>query len=129
MSSCKQILIVEDDEDIRNQVAQALEAEGYRILTAENGRRALDILLELPTEELPGCMILDLMMPIMDGKTLLDIINRDYKERFGGINVLIATAKGSPVNPTSVPDVVEKLQKPFDLDELYQMVEKHCGKP
>lgn len=127
--SCKQILIVEDDEDIRNQVAQALTVEGYEVIKAENGQVALDILLALPEEKIPRCMILDLMMPVMDGIKLLEIIERDYKDRFGGIKVLIATAKGSPISPVSVPGAVERMQKPFDLDELYNLVEIHCGKP
>lgn len=127
--SCKSILIVEDDEDIRKQVLKALKGEGYHTLVAENGRRALEVLKSLPSEELPGCMILDLMMPEMDGKTLMEIIERDYKSEFGKIKVLVATAKGSPVDPQSVPQAVQRIQKPFDLDELFREIEKHCGRP
>ncbi len=127
--NCKQILIVEDDDDIREQVAQALKAEGYKVVTVENGRLALDFLLDLAPDNLPGCMILDLMMPEMDGVTLLDTIEKNYKERFAEIKVLIATAKGSPINPDAVPGSIERIQKPFELDELYRMVEEHCGKP
>lgn len=127
--NCKQIFIVEDDEDIRKQVTKALKSEGYNVLTAENGKIALDLLLTLPEEEIPGCMILDLMMPVMDGSTLIKTIEQNYLERFKGMKILIATAKGSPVNPESVPGTVERLQKPFDLEELYSAVEKHCGKP
>jgi CheY-like chemotaxis protein len=127
--ACKQILVVEDDEDIREHVAQALIMEGYKVLTAENGKRALDILLALSDEELPGCMILDLMMPVMDGKKLIETIIQNYQDRFASIKILVATAKGSPINPASVPGAVERLQKPFDLKELYRVVEEHCGKP
>lgn len=127
--NCKQILIVEDDDDIRKQVVKALVVEGYKVLIAENGRRALDILLNLPKEELPGCMILDLMMPEMDGKTLIDTIEKNHKDHLGNIKILIATAKGSPVNPDAIPGAVERLQKPFELEELYRVVEEHCGKP
>jgi CheY-like chemotaxis protein len=127
--SCKQILIVEDDDDIRKQVDQALTLEGYRVLTAENGQRALEILLALSDEDLPGCMILDLMMPVMDGKKLIETIIQNYQDRFASIKILVATAKGSPINPATVPGAVERLQKPFDLEELYRVVEEHCGKP
>ena len=126
---CKQILVVEDDEDIRIQVTQALKFEGYEVLTATNGKQALDILLNLPSEEMPGCMILDLMMPEMDGKTLIETIQKNYLKRFEDVKIIIATAKGSPVNPDSVPGAVERIQKPFDLDELYRLVEEHCGRP
>lgn len=124
--SCKPILIVEDDEDIRNQIVQV---EGYEVMTAENGKLALKLLTSLNPGGLPGCMILDLMMPEMDGKTLMDVITRDHHARWGGIHVVIATAKGSPTIPESVPNAIQRIQKPFDLDELYSVVEKHCGKP
>ena len=127
--TCKHIMIVEDDEDIRKQVTRALQIEGYTVLTAANGKLALNLLLSLPEEEIPGCMILDLMMPEMDGSTLIKTIEKEYADRFKGMKVLIATAKGSPVNPASVPGTVERLQKPFDLDELYSAIEKHCGLP
>lgn len=127
--SCKTIMVVEDDEDIRKSVVKALKSEGYEVIFAENGRVALDVLAKLSAEELPGCMILDLMMPEMDGKSLLDTIEREYKDTYGTIKVLIATAKGSPISPEVVPQTVERIQKPFELEELFKVVEKHCGKP
>ena len=127
--SCKTILVVEDDEDIRRQVVQALEAEDHTVHSAENGKVALDFLLNSKPEDLPGCIILDLMMPVMDGKTMMETINKHYKDRLGTIPVLIATAKGSPIDQNNIPQSVVRIQKPFDLDELYDAVEKHCGKP
>lgn len=127
--NCRSILVVEDDEDIRSQVVHALKIEGYQVLAAENGKRALEILQSLNPQDLPGCMILDLMMPEMDGKTLIDTIEQNHKDEFGHIQILIATAKGSPANPGAIPKAAQRIQKPFDLDELYRAVEKHCGKP
>ena len=127
--SCRSILVVEDDEDIRRQVVQALEAEDHTVHFAENGKVALDFLLNAKPEDLPGCIILDLMMPIMDGKTMMETIDKHHKERLGMIPVLIATAKGSPVDQKNIPQSVGRIQKPFELDELYDAVEKHCGKP
>ena len=86
-------------------------------------------ILIVKDEDLPGCIIIDLMMPIMDGKTLMQTIDRDYKSRFLGIKVVKATAKGSSINPASVPPAVQRIQMPFDLEELYRVVELHCGKP
>lgn len=127
--NCRSILVVEDDEEIRKSVVRALKSEGYTVLVAENGRIALELLGKLSPEELPSCMILDLMMPEMDGITLLETIDRDHRDRYAGIKVLIATAKGSPVNPESIPHTVERIQKPFELEELFRVVEEHCGKP
>ena len=128
MSTCKKILIVEDDEDIRVQVVAALEDEGYTTMVAENGQVALDLLLSLSDDELPGCMILDIMMPVMDGQKLLEIIDREHP-RLRAVKALVATAKGSPVNPEKIPHAVQRIQKPFRLDELFGAVEEHCGKP
>lgn len=127
--TCKQILIVEDDDDIRKQVTQALKYEGYDVITASNGKLALELLCDMKPDEIPGCMILDLMMPEMDGLTLMKVIEDSYSERFSGMKIIIATAKGSPVNPEVIPGAVERIQKPFDLDELYSAIEEHCGKP
>lgn len=128
--SCKGILIIEDDTDIKKHVVQALKDEGYtKILVAGNGVEAFNILNTLDHEDLPGCMILDLMMPEMDGITFMNTINHLYKNRYGHIKIVVATAKGSPINPEKIPHAVERIQKPFDLDELYRVVELHCGKP
>jgi CheY-like chemotaxis protein len=60
---CK-ILVVEDDDDIRDSLKELLEEEGYRVDTAANGQQALGKLQE---QELPQLILLDLMMPVMDG--------------------------------------------------------------
>lgn len=127
--NCKSILVVEDDEDIRKSVVKALTAEGYTVLSATNGNEALKVLLGTATDELPGCMILDLMMPEMDGRTLLKTIKEKHQETLGKIHVIVATAKGSVESPESIPGALVRIQKPFDLDELYQIVEKYCGSP
>ena len=127
--SFKRVLVVEDDADIRTLVTLALELEGYEVLNAENGLRALELLRSLPEGELPCCMLLDLMMPLIDGKTLLATLAREHPAFLGRMKVIIATAKGSPLNPTQIPAGADRIQKPFELEELYRIVERHCGKP
>lgn len=122
----KSILIVEDDSDIRKQLAAILEMEGYIVHQTGNGREALDFLLQLPASKLPGCIILDLMMPVMDGKKFLETIEEEYEDRFKNIHIIVATAKGSPINPGSLPKAVIRIQKPFDLDQLYEVIEDCC---
>jgi CheY-like chemotaxis protein len=127
--SCKSILVVEDDQDIAKQVVKILEFEGYTVHHCSNGRLALDFLIDSKTEDLPGCIILDLMMPEMDGITFLKEIKSGYDQKFKDIKVLIATAKGSPVNPEAIPQTEARLQKPFELDELLDAVAANCGIP
>src|ERR1700730_4081891 len=66
MEAVKHILIVEDDACIRGVMTALLEAKGYRVVSAGNGREALDLLIQT---EPPCVILLDLTMPIMDGWT------------------------------------------------------------
>jgi CheY-like chemotaxis protein len=120
------ILVVDDDLDLRELMVRALKAEKYEIYEAGDGKQALELLLGLPPEGLPSCIILDLMMPVMDGETFLIEIEQKYKTQLGAIKIIVATAKGSPVKPALLPARVERLQKPMDLDELYRVVGKCC---
>src|SRR3712207_6653227 len=63
MSQVKTVLVVDDDPDIRRFVSMALESEGYRVDCARNGREALEKVRREP----PDAILLDIMMPIMDG--------------------------------------------------------------
>lgn len=125
--ACKRILVVEDDEDIRLNMVLALEAESYQVYQAEHGRKALEVLAKLTPDLLPACILLDLMMPEMDGKTFLEEIHANYSHSWAKIPVIIATAKGSSSFTAQVPSVAAKIQKPMDLDTLYRVVKKHCG--
>lgn len=128
MKTCKHILLVEDDEDIREQMSNILTDEGYNVSATENGQMALDFLSSCDPDNLPGCIILDLMMPVMTGKQFMDIsLNHDvYKT----IPIVVATAKGSAKEEFfDLPDHVEKVKKPMDIDELLRVIEAHCGKP
>lgn len=60
MECRKAILVVEDDNDIRKNTVEALELEDYKVLQAENGQVALDLLKGLPKAEIPSCILLDL---------------------------------------------------------------------
>lgn len=127
--SCKPILVVEDDEDIRMNLVLALESEGYSVYEAENGKVAIDLLLSLSEDRLPSCIILDLMMPEMDGKEFVDTMARDHPALLAKLNIVVSTAKGSAIDPKVIAVAVERIQKPMDLDLLYQVVRKYCGEP
>src|SRR5262245_40170839 len=70
-NTSRDILLIEDDVDIRTILKDALEWEGYRVYTASNGQEGIDILPEIPA---PGLILLDLMMPIMNGWEFADAL-------------------------------------------------------
>lgn len=126
---CKSILVVDDDFDLRQVIVDALASENYRVFEATNGQEALDILENQEDRNEIGCIILDLMMPVMDGVKFLEIIREKYSSTIGKIPVIVATAKGSPINPSVVSNTVGKIQKPMELETLYQTVRRCCGEP
>lgn len=109
------LLIVEDDQDIRDNLRDILEMEGYSVLDAAHGKAALDLMERLRAEgrPLPAVILLDLNMPVMSGRELLATVRRDHPD-LAAIPVVIMTA---------LPDAMDLgtaafLRKPIDLDEL-----------
>ena len=84
----QRILIVEDEELVRELYSEFLEKKGYDVETAENGQEALDCL----SENRPDLILLDINMPKVNGKQLLKIISAD--EKFNNIPVFIITGIG-----------------------------------
>jgi len=82
----KQILIVEDEIDLREAMTEALQEEGYQVSAADNGQTGLEIALR----DHPDLILLDLMMPIMDGQTMFGKLREDPWGRHA--NVVILTA-------------------------------------
>src|SRR4051812_35074808 len=70
------VLVVEDDEDLRTELAELLREEGYEVVEAANGERALAYLLDAQ-KPWPAVMLLDLMMPVMNGRELLAVLEED----------------------------------------------------
>ena len=122
MKSTKPILVVDDDPDIRNSIASALEIEGHLVLMAENGRVALDLLLSLREEELPRCIMLDLMMPVMTGEEFIIAINENHSN-LKSIPVVVASASGSLLKANLLAR--EVLKKPIDINDLYRIAEQY----
>jgi CheY-like chemotaxis protein len=114
------ILVVDDDEDVRETLRDALEMHGYTVATAENGRAALDALAVMPR---PGLILLDLMMPVMDG---LEFLAAGLASRaIEGIPVIVVTAYDHLASKAS--DATAIVKKPLDLDVLLSWVERTCG--
>lgn len=107
----KSILIVDDDADIRAVLSEFLEYEGYAVATAAHGREALDF---LRAHALPSAVLLDLMMPTMDGFQFREEQKRD--PAIASVPVVLMTARGA-LAPGAI-DVGHILAKPLDLDAL-----------
>ncbi len=115
----KRLLLIDDDPNLILLVKDYLEFRGYDVITAENGREALDIL----GEDMPDMIICDVMMPEMDGYSLVEHVRQDPKTNW--IPVLFLSAKGQSQDKvkglSTGADVY--MVKPFEPEELVAQVE------
>ena len=118
--TCGGILIVDDDPDIRESLREVLEDEGYDVATVGNGREALDHLKA--SSPRPCVILLDLMMPVMDGWQF----RREQKQDpdIASIPLIVITATG---NRPVLIDAAELVMKPLDLERLFQAIERYCA--
>ncbi len=111
------VLVVEDDDAIREAVVVLLLEAGYATLEAEHGARAWAL---LESGLRPSLILLDLIMPVMDGQTLLERLNQHSHHR--AIPVVVLTAATEPPVATRT-----LLRKPFQLTQVLEVVRNHCG--
>jgi CheY-like chemotaxis protein len=107
-SPVPRVLVVEDDEDIRDAIALVVEREGFEPILVSHGLEALRYLETC--DRLPSVILLDLMMPIMDGWEFL----RRRSDRICVIPVVVITAGSA----TNLPDGIRCLQKPISVETL-----------
>lgn len=117
-SNCHSVLVVEDDDDIRNAIVDLLETEGYCTYSAINGKDALD---KLSTIDKPCLVLLDMMMPIMNGRQFLDEVMKDSS--LAPLPVLIVSAVA---DKTNTEGSVGFLKKPIDIDTVLNVVAQYC---
>lgn len=113
------ILVVDDDEPTRNSLREILEDEGYRVETASNGQEAID---KLERDEPPDLILLDLMMPVMDGWEFL----AHQKSRSPSRPVPIVLLSGMAFI-RDAPGVADFLSKPIRPDKLLSCIKRFCG--
>ena len=92
----KTVLLVEDDPDIRDIVQDVLEAEGYDVVPASHGRQALEFLSGARESERPDLVILDMMMPLVDGRHVLEAIRNNQSLSSVPVVVMSAVAHEKP---------------------------------
>jgi CheY-like chemotaxis protein len=113
------VLIVEDDADLREMMAQLLSLEGYKAETVPNGRAALEY---LENGDVPEVILLDLMMPVMDG---WEFRRRQCQDpRLAEVPVVVLSA----LDQARAADVggAAFLKKPLDFDRLLELVRRYC---
>jgi CheY-like chemotaxis protein len=118
------ILVVDDDNDLRETLQMLLEEGGFSVAVAANGRAALE---HLQAGARPSLILLDLMMPEMNGWQFLEHARRDAS--LGSIPIVIMTAHKSPALPDCPPlppDAV--LHKPFDAARLLATIARHAAR-
>ena len=119
------ILVVDDAPEIVTLLRFILEKDGHVILEASNGHVALERLgVEPPLQDAPqpDLIILDIMMPVMDGYTLNTRLQREDRTR--SIPILVLTAKGQKMRDLfeMAPNVAAYVQKPFDPRMLRELI-------
>jgi CheY-like chemotaxis protein len=120
VSGPRRILVVDDGEDIRQFVEMTLSAEGHHVTTAPHGAAALEMIAISP----PDVILLDMKMPVMDGWELA----RRYRAMPGphAPIVVITAAQDARARAGEVA-ADGHLPKPFDLNDLFSVVERHAG--
>jgi len=113
------ILVVDDDEHLREALAKILEHEGHTVLQAADGPTAV----RMTMEHRPDLLVLDYMMPGMNGEMVLGELQRELHEDTPPALLLTATLE--PVERASRMGAVEGLEKPFNVPELVAAVARH----
>lgn len=116
------VLIVEDDFAIRECLAEILASEGFRVEKAANGREALDYLRSQPVA--PRAIILDLMMPVMNGYEFRERQLKD--ERLAGIPVIVISAQSNFESDRDHLQAASYIAKPIDLDVFLSVLDSVC---
>jgi two-component system chemotaxis response regulator CheY len=116
----KQILIIEDDDSIRDALQELFSSEGFSVAVAENGRRGLETVLAVR----PCVVLLDLMMPVLDGRGFLRELESGSYRAVAGTPVVLITAAGE--KGAAGCKVNEILTKPIDIEKLLAVAQKYC---
>jgi two-component system, chemotaxis family, chemotaxis protein CheY len=119
MASRATVMVVEDDHDIRDSLGIALADAGYEVVDASNGRIALDRL----ATTLPGVILLDLMMPVLNGLEFLV----EFKKNPLWTRIPIIVASANRGYDAADLGTFMVLRKPLDLDVLLDSVSKALG--
>jgi DNA-binding response OmpR family regulator len=117
----RSILVIDDDVVSQNMLKSALTQAGYSVIVAGNGQEGI----EKASLEHPGLIILDIMMPGMDGSEVAGFLQMDFETSRIPIIFLSSTIKENQTRPHGPKRTITYLAKPYDRDELLNEVRKH----
>jgi CheY-like chemotaxis protein len=120
MKASKTILIAEDSSIIINLVKKVLQFDDYDIIVARNGQEVLDELAEKHVD----LIIMDIIMPVMDGMTCIKKIRASKTKKISEIPIIVITGNYKNYQPEdfAAVGVYQYLQKPFNFDRLIELV-------
>ncbi|MBD0350362.1 MAG: response regulator [Flavisolibacter sp.] len=120
----KTILVIDDNNDLRENTAEILELAGYKTLTAENGKRGVDIALK----EKPSLIVCDIMMPELDGYGVLHLLKKNPDTQYIPFIFLTAKTERSDFRKGMEMGADDYVTKPFEDIELLNAVEVRLKK-
>jgi CheY-like chemotaxis protein len=115
------ILVVDDDAAIRRLLMRVLSQVGYSVTTATNGKEALVAI----AQQRPDLLLLDLMMPVMDG---WEVYRRLQADGYPELPIIVLTAGERLDRARRDLPLAQVIGKPFDLEELVEAIEDHCSR-
>ena len=118
MAQGKKILVVDDEQQLALAVKIRLQSRGYEVVTAHDGKKALEIL----EKEKPDMVILDVLMPVMDGYSCLREIN--IRVGRGKLPVIVLTARDRMKDLFELEGIEDYIIKPFDHEDLLLRIDR-----
>jgi len=116
------VLVVDDDDDFRDSVAQVLDEDGFAVLTASDGREAIEVLHSASTK--PSVILLDMMMPVMDGWEFREAQRNDPE--LASIPVAVFSAQPNIEATARSIEAAACFRKPLSLDYLIDTLDSLC---
>ena len=122
------ICIIDDDDDVRGVMSFALKFEGMDTLAFESASHAEEKISKLAPENLPCLIIVDYLMPGMDGVEFISLLSKKYPDSLGKIPVALSTAYLSD-GLWDFPSHVMRLPKPIELSDLVKIAKEFYLRP
>lgn len=121
--ACHRILIIEDEPDLRETLKDLLELSGFKVAAAENGKEGLKLLLE---EMEKTCLILlDLMMPVMNGWQFLEALKNEHQHLLDTIPLVVVSA-AADLTDLQQQHGCRVMKKPANIEHLVTLAREHC---